>query len=69
MRKRCPATLDCDGMGSIPAIPEARSVPLLLCHERFNEAGLPTVPYTHAVLSQFHLFTRELHTQCTSINK
>ena len=27
-----------DGMGSIPAIPDARNVPLLLCHERFNEA-------------------------------
>ncbi len=32
-RKRCPVTLDCDGMDSIPAIPEARNVPLLLCHE------------------------------------
>ena len=31
---------DCDGMGSIPAIPNARNVPLLLCHERFNEASL-----------------------------
>jgi hypothetical protein len=36
-------TLDCDGMGSIPAIPEAQNVPLLLCHERFNEASLPEV--------------------------
>jgi hypothetical protein len=28
-------------MGSIPAIPEARNVPVVLCHERFNEASLP----------------------------
>ena len=28
-------------MGSIPAIPNAQTVPLLLCHERFNEASLP----------------------------
>jgi hypothetical protein len=28
-------------MDAIPAIFEARNVPLLLCHERFNEAGLP----------------------------
>jgi hypothetical protein len=28
-------------MGSIPASPDARNVPLLLCHERFNEASLP----------------------------
>ncbi len=28
-----------DGMGSIPAIPDTRKVPLLLCHERFNEAS------------------------------
>jgi len=35
---------DLDGMGSIPAIPDARNVPLLLCHERFNEAtSLPSV--------------------------
>ena len=27
-RKRCPVTLDCDGMGSIPAIPEALNLPL-----------------------------------------
>jgi hypothetical protein len=25
---------------SIPAIPNAQNVPSLLCHERFNEAGL-----------------------------
>ncbi len=30
---------DSDGMGSIPAIPDARNVPLLFCHERFNEAN------------------------------
>ena len=29
-RKRCPVALDCDGMGSIPASPDARNVPLLL---------------------------------------
>jgi hypothetical protein len=40
-RKRCPVTLDCDGMGSIPAIPKARTVPLLLCHELFKKASLP----------------------------
>ena len=40
-QKRCPVTLDSDGMGSIPAIPDAQNVPLLLCHERFNEACLP----------------------------
>ncbi len=35
--------LDCDSicMGSIPAVPDARNVPLLLCHERYNEASLP----------------------------
>ncbi len=32
---------DSDGMGSIPASPDALSVPLLLCQERFNEASLP----------------------------
>ncbi len=38
-------SFDSDGMGSIPAIPDARNVPLLLCHERFNEASLPGVEY------------------------
>ena len=28
-------------MGSIPAIPDALNVSLLLCHKRFNEASLP----------------------------
>ncbi len=28
-------------MGSIPTIPDARNVPLLLCYERFNTASLP----------------------------
>ena len=42
--KRCPVTLVCDSMGSIPAIPEAQNVPLLLCHERINEASLPALP-------------------------
>ncbi len=37
-RKRYPVTLDCGGMGSIPAMHEALNVPLLLCHKRFNEA-------------------------------
>jgi hypothetical protein len=32
---------DLDCKGSIPAIPNARYVPSLLCHERFNEASLP----------------------------
>ncbi len=32
---------DSDGMGSIPASPDALHVPLLLCQERFNEASLP----------------------------
>ncbi len=32
---------DSDGMGSIPAIPDAQNVPLLLCHELFNVASLP----------------------------
>ena len=27
---------DSDGIDSIPAIPDAQNVPLLLCHERFN---------------------------------
>ncbi len=31
---------DSDGMGSIPASPDARNVPLLLCQERFNDASL-----------------------------
>ena len=35
------ALFNSDGMGSIPAIPHARNVPLLLCNERFNEASLP----------------------------
>ena len=39
--KQCPVTLDCDGMGSIPAIPKTWNMPLLLCHELFNEASLP----------------------------
>ena len=34
---------DLDGVGSILAIPNARYVPCLLCHERFNEASLPAV--------------------------
>ena len=29
-----------DGVGSIPAIPNARYVPSLLCHERFSEVSL-----------------------------
>ncbi len=32
---------DLDGMGSTPAIPDARNVPFLLWHERLNEASLP----------------------------
>ncbi len=40
-RNQCPVTLDCDGIGSIPAILKARNVPLLLCHELLNEASLP----------------------------
>ena len=31
---------DLDGMGSIPASPDALNVPLLLCQERFNAASL-----------------------------
>ena len=31
---------DLDGMGLIPASPDARNVPLLLCQERFHEASL-----------------------------
>ena len=42
-RKRCPVTLDCDSMVSIPAISYAQNVPLLLCHELFNESSLPDV--------------------------
>ena len=44
-RKWFPVVLDCDGMVSIPAIPEARTVPLLHCHERFNEASVPVMGY------------------------
>jgi hypothetical protein len=36
---------DSDGMGSIPASPDARNVPFLLCQERFNEASLPVRSY------------------------
>ncbi len=32
---------DFDGMGSIPAIPNARKVALLLCPGRFDKASLP----------------------------
>ena len=32
---------DSDGMGSIPASPNAPNVPLLLCQGRFDEASLP----------------------------
>jgi hypothetical protein len=28
-------------MGSIPVIPKAQNVPLLLCREQFNKASLP----------------------------
>jgi hypothetical protein len=38
---------DLDGVGSIPAIPNARYVPSLLCHERFNEASLPRLHILH----------------------
>ncbi len=34
---------DLDSVGSIPAIPNARNVPSLLCRERFNEASLPVL--------------------------
>jgi hypothetical protein len=34
---------DLDGMGSIPASPDALNVPLLLYQERFNEASLPDI--------------------------
>ncbi len=37
---------DLDGVGSIPAIPNARYVPSLLCHERFDEASLPVCRLT-----------------------
>ena len=39
---------DLDGVGSIPAIPNARYVPSLLCRERFNKASLPA-----ALLQQY----------------
>ena len=39
-------------MGSIPVIPEALNVPLLLCHERFNEPSLPTQHFTRSDLPQ-----------------
>ena len=35
---------DSDGMGSIPAIPDARNVPSLLCHERFSLPDAPAGP-------------------------
>ncbi len=40
---------DSDGMGSIPAIPDARNLPLLLCHEWFNEASLPAAGAEHVL--------------------
>ncbi len=30
-------------MGQSPSFPNARNVPSLLCHERFNEASLPVI--------------------------
>jgi hypothetical protein len=32
-----------DGVGSIPATPNAQYVPSLLCREQFNEASLPVM--------------------------
>ena len=45
-RKILPECSYSDGMGSIPAIPDARNVPSssLLCHDRFHEAILPEDP-------------------------
>jgi hypothetical protein len=40
---------DPDDMGSIPAILDARYVPFLLCHKRFNEASLPAQKYYSAI--------------------
>jgi hypothetical protein len=43
LRRKWFQSYDSDSMGSIPAIPDAQNVPLLLCrvcHERFNEASL-----------------------------
>ncbi len=34
-RQRVQSHSDLDGVGSIPAIPDARYVPSLLCHERY----------------------------------
>ncbi len=39
-----PSHSDPDRMGSSPAIPDARNVPLLLYDELFNEASLITLP-------------------------
>ena len=41
--KAGPVTLDCDGMGSIPANLEAQNVPLLLSHERGGGSTALTV--------------------------
>jgi hypothetical protein len=50
---------DLDGVGSIPAIPNARYVPSLLCHERFNEASLPVIG----------IFVDDLSVTCNSIEE
>jgi hypothetical protein len=42
-RKQGQSHSDLDGVGSIPTIPNARYVPSLLFHERFNEASLPVL--------------------------
>jgi hypothetical protein len=49
---------DLDGVGSIPAIPNARYVPSLLCHELFNEASLPAYVtyFAYFKYSEFNLF-------------
>ncbi len=52
-------------MGSIPAIPEARIVLVLLCHERFQvkEASLPVqVIYIYIYILNHHLYVH-IHTK------
>ncbi len=43
-------------MGSIPASPDARNVPLLLCLERFNEASLSVCMYIIYVSIYLYLY-------------
>ncbi len=60
-RKPDPVTCDSNGVGSIPAIPNAQNVLSVLCHERFNEASLPACMSLDVLSSHKYVYVYVSH--------